>query len=82
LFPIKGTDGNKNSRQDNTIQEQGKKEGDRITGISIRNRSSVMARSSRGIEPADVFRGPFIQCETRLLSFVSVRSWSGRGGSN
>lgn len=51
----------------------------RIEYISIRNRSSVKVRSSRGIEPADAFRGPFIRCETRLLSSVSVRSWFRRG---
>lgn len=66
------------SEQGNTIQGKRKKRG--RSNVSIRNRSSVKARSSRGIEPADAFRGPFIRCEIRLLSFVSVRSWFRRGG--
>lgn len=52
-----------------------------VCGVSIR--SPVKARLSRGIEPADAFRVPFIRCETRLLSSVSVRSWlRGGRGSN
>lgn len=46
--------------------------GSNVSGASNRYRSSVKARLSRGIEPADAFRGPFIRCETRLLSLPCV----------
>lgn len=55
------------------IGEKEKEERSNVSRVSIRYRSpSVKARLSRGIGPADAFRGPFIQCETRLLSSVSV----------